>query len=130
MLLHIDYNSGEPISHQIAAQIKWMVVSGKLRIGDKLPSIRELARTLKINPTTVTRIYNELAGDGVITLRQGQGAFVSDGSPALPVREIRRIISDRARSMVVEGLRLGLNRQQIEQIVNEEFKKIRTAKNE
>ncbi len=130
MLLHIDYNSGEPISHQIAAQIKWMVVSGKLRVGDKLPSIRELARTLKINPTTVTRIYNELAGDSVITLRQGQGAFVSDGAPALPVREIRRIVSDRARAMVVEGLRLGLNRQQIEQIVNEEFKKIRTAKNE
>jgi GntR family transcriptional regulator len=130
MLLHIDYNSGEPISHQIAAQIKWMVVSGKLQIGDKLPSIRELARRLKINPTTVTRIYNELAGDGVITLRQGQGAFVSDGAPALPAREIRRIVSDRARAMVVEGLRLGLNRQQIEQIVNEEFKKIRTAKNE
>ena len=130
MLLHIDYNSGEPISHQIVAQIKWMVVSGKLRVGDKLPSIRELARTLKINPTTVTRIYNELAGDGVITLRHGQGAFVSDGAPALPVREIRRVVSDRARTMVVEGLRLGLNRQQIEQIVNEEFKKIRTAKNE
>ncbi len=130
MLLHIDYNSGEPISHQIAAQIKWMVVSGKLQVGDKLPSIRELSRRLKINPTTVTRIYNELANDGVITLRQGQGAFVSDGAPALPVREIRRVVSDRARAMVVEGLRLGLNRQQIEQIVNEEFKKIRTAKNE
>ena len=130
MLLHIDYNSGEPISHQIAAQIKWMVVSSALQVGDKLPSIRELARTLKINPTTVTRIYNELAGDGGITLRQGQGAFVSDGAPALPAREIRRIVSGRARAMVVEGLRLGLDRQQIEQIVNDEFKKIRKAKNE
>ena len=56
MFVHIDYNSGEPISRQVIAQIKWMIVSGALQPGDKLPSIRELARDLKINPTTVTRI--------------------------------------------------------------------------
>ena len=70
MFVHIDYSSGEPISHQAVAQIKWMVVSGKLKGGERLPSIRGFARALKINPTTVTRIYGELESSGIITLRQ------------------------------------------------------------
>ena len=90
MLIQVDYNSGEPISHQVVSQIKWLVASGKLEPGGKLPSIRELAKELKINPTTVTRIYSELSADGVITLRQGQGAFVSTQSVPLPKAEIRR----------------------------------------
>ena len=130
MYIHIDYNSGEPISRQIIAQIKWMIVSGKLACGDKLPSIRELARTLKINPTTVTRIYNDLAHHGIITLRQGQGAFVSKLTVRLPDEEVQRIVSEKARTLWVEGFRLGLKKKDIEEIINEEFRKIRTAKDE
>lgn len=114
----------------MVAQIKWMIVSGKLKNGEKLPSIRELARKLKINPTTVTRIYNELEHNGIITLRQGQGAFVSQRGSLLPPKEAKKIVEEKARSMLVEGLRLGMTRKNIEQIVNEEFKKIRMAKNE
>ncbi len=130
MFIHIDYNSGEPISRQIIAQIKWMIVSETLQPGDKLPSIRELARTLKINPTTVTRIYNDLAHNAIITLRQGQGAFVSGKDVSLPKEEVGRIVAEKARTLLVEGIRLGLNKKDIETIVNEEFRKIRTAKNE
>ena len=130
MFLHIDYNSGEPISRQIIAQIKWMIVSGKLAGGEKLPSIRELARTLKINPTTATRIYNDLAHHGIITLRQGQGAFVSSQSVKLPDEEIRRIVGEKARTLWVEGFRLGMQKKDIEAIINEELRKIRMAKNE
>ena len=130
MFFHIDYSSGKPISHQMIAQIKWMIVSGKLKNGEKLPSIRELARKLKINPTTVTRIYNELEHNGIITLRQGQGAFVSQRGSLLPPKEAKKIVEEKARSMLVEGLRLGMTRKNIDQIVNEEFKKIRRSKNE
>ncbi len=130
MFVHIDYNSGEPISRQIIAQIKWMIVSGRLQPGDKLPSIRELARTLKINPTTVARIYNDLAHNAIITLRQGQGAFVSGQNIRLPKEEIGRIVAEKARVLLVEGIRLGLRKKDIEAVINEEFRKIRTAKNE
>jgi len=130
MFVHIDYNSGEPISRQIIAQIKWMIVSGRLQPGEKLPSIRELARTLKINPTTVTRIYNELAHNGIITLRQGQGAFVAGQGVSLPDEEVARIVAKKARALLVEGIRLGLRKKDIEAIVNDEFRKIRTAKDE
>ena len=130
MFIHIDYNSGEPISRQIIAQIKWMIVSTRLQPGDKLPSIRELARTLKINPTTVTRIYNDLAHNGIITLRQGQGAFVSDRHVSLSEAEVDKIVAEKARALLVEGIRLGLRKRDIDAIMNEEYRKIRTAKDE
>jgi len=125
MLIQVDYNSGEPISHQVVSQIKWLVVSGKLQPGEKLPSIRELAKKLRINPTTVTRIYSELSSDGVITLRQGQGAFVSTQSVQLPKAEIRRRVGRLAQSMLVEGLRLGLKRAEIDKVIDDEFRRIR-----
>jgi GntR family transcriptional regulator len=125
MLIQVDYNSGEPISHQVVSQIKWLVVSGKLQPGEKLPSIRELAKELRINPTTVTRIYSELSSDGVITLRQGQGAFVSTQSVQLPKAEIRRRVGRLAQSMLVEGLRLGLKRAEIDKVIDDEFRRIR-----
>jgi len=124
MLIQVDYNSGEPISHQVVSQIKWLVASGKLEPGGKLPSIRELAKELKINPTTVTRIYSELSADGVITLRQGQGAFVSTQSVPLPKAEIRRRVGRLARSMLVEGLLLGLTREEIDKVIDDEFGRI------
>ena len=130
MFLHIDYNSPEPIYRQAVEQIKLLVVSGALLPGDRMPSIRELAKSLKINPTTAAKIYNELAHDGVIILRQGQGAFVSETIKRLAPQEVRRIVAGHARKMLVEGLRLGLTRMQIDQIVEEEFQKIRRVEDE
>lgn len=130
MFFHIDYSSGEPISHQMVAQIKWMVVSGELQTGDRLPSIRQLAKQLKINPTTVTRIYKELEHAGIINLRQGQGAFVCQIKSLLPRKEIHKIVREKARAMLVEGLRLGLDKQVIDKIVNHEFSELREPKNE
>lgn len=130
MFLHIDYNSSKPIYQQAVEQIKLKVVSGVLRAGDRMPSIRELARTLKINPTTTAKIYNELAHEGVLILRQGQGAFVAPKVESLALQEIHRIVSEHARRMLVEGLRLGLTREEIDLIVEEEFRKIREVKDE
>ncbi len=130
MFVHIDYSSSEPISHQVVAQVKRLVVGGQLKSGDRLPSIRQLARQLKVNPTTITRIYGELEHCGLITLRQGQGAFVSQPAKLLPRKEVRRLVASRAQEMLVEGLRLGLEKDQIDQIVNEEYAKIRIPKNE
>ena len=125
MWLDIDYNSGEPICRQAVAQIKLMVVNGSLKPGDRLPSIRELSRDLRINPTTVSRIYNELCHEGVIALRQGQGAFVSGSASRLAPDEVQRIAARHARSLLVEGLRHGLSIAQIRKIVDEEYRRIK-----
>ena len=125
MWLHIDYNSGEPICRQAVAQIKLMLVNGSLKPGDRLPSIRELSRDLQINPTTVSRIYSELSHEGVIALRQGQGAFVSGSPPRFAAEEVRRLVAKHADALLVEGLRHGLSIEQIRKIVDEEYDAIK-----
>ena len=129
MLIHIDYNSSEPIIHQVVGQVKWLVVGGRLRPGEKLPSIRDFARQLKINPTTVTRIYKDLEHDGVIVLRQGQGAFVATNNRPTPKKEAKQAVKQQARALFVEGLRMGLDKDEIDRVLNDEYQKIR-AKND
>jgi GntR family transcriptional regulator len=125
MLIHIDYNSSEPIIHQVVGQVKWLVVSGGLQPGQKLPSIRDFARHLKINPTTVTRIYRELEHVGIIVLHQGRGAFVAVNAPQPAKKQARRAVKQKARELLVEGLRMGLDKDEIDQVLNEEYDKIR-----
>ncbi len=80
MKLIISSVSGEPIYEQIKTQIHSAVLSGELKAGEALPSLRKLAKELRISVLTVTRAYNELADEGVVqniqgkgTLRDGQG---------------------------------------------------------
>jgi GntR family transcriptional regulator len=124
MQIHIDYNGSEPICDQVVSQVKLMVVGGRLQAGEKLPSIRRLAADLKINPTTVSRIYSQLAQEGVVVLRQGQGVFVSDGVAKLAPEVIQEEVGAHARRLLVEGLRYQLPIERIREIVEEEYKKI------
>ena len=78
--LQIDAHSGLPVYRQMVDQIKYYVASGTLKPGNQLPSVRELAQQLSINPTTVVKAYNELEHEQVIDLRHGKGAFVAERS--------------------------------------------------
>ena len=122
VLFQIDFNSGEPVTRQIVAQVKWMVATGQLSRGEKLPSVRELAKQLKVNPTTVTRIYGELSAEGVIVLRQGHGAFVSSKPVSVPRGDARKQVQELVRRMLAEGVRLGLSQSDIHKLVTSEIK--------
>ena len=124
MRVHIDYNSSEPIYRQAVEQIKLMVVSGQLREGDRIPSIRELARELAINPTTAAKVYTELEHAGVLALRQGQGAFIRNNPNLVAPKAARKIVADQAQRMIVDGLRLGLDGGTIQGFVGEELDRI------
>ncbi len=78
MLNKPNPTSGVPIYVQIMEQIKHAIETGAMRPGDQLPGIRNLAETLVINPNTVAKIYRELEHEGVLDLRHGMGAFVTD----------------------------------------------------
>jgi GntR family transcriptional regulator len=125
MHIHIDYNSGEPIIHQVVAQIKLMVVSSKLPPGSRLPSIRGFSKDLKINPTTVTRIYKELEHQGIIVLRHGQGAFVVESQRKPAKKQAAKTIRPKVEALLVEGLRLGLTQKEIVKVLKQEYKKIK-----
>lgn len=130
MHIHIDYNSGEPIIRQVVGQIKLLVVSGKVSAGSKLPSVRGFSKDLKINPTTVTRIYKELEHQGVIVLRQGQGAFVAERKVKLSKKQAREKIKPKVEELLVEGIGAGLSESEIIDVLKQEYNKIKASKNE
>lgn len=67
----VSPTSGEPIFRQLIEQVKRFVASGQLATGDRLPSVRQLARTLSVNPMTVSKAYSHLEMDGVVERRPG-----------------------------------------------------------
>jgi GntR family transcriptional regulator len=75
----MKFNEDTPIYVQIIEKIKADIVSGKLKGGDKLPSVREIAENFKVNPNTVQRVYMELEREGVAYPQRGIGTFVAEG---------------------------------------------------
>ena len=75
-MVHLDYRAARPIYTQIADNFRTQIRAGVLQEGDKLPSVRELASTLAINPNTIQRAYHELEADGWIASVSGKGSFV------------------------------------------------------
>ena len=126
ILLKPNPSSGVPIYLQLMEQVRHAVETGALRPGEQLPSIRPLAEELVINPNTVAKAYRELEHEGVIELRQGAGAFVSDKAPrkqdaeklqaakVLVAQGIERLrargISDDEIRRLVEAELAGMNR--------------------
>lgn len=78
MELRIDPDSAVPIYLQIVHAVKHQVATGRLKPGEQLPTVRELATDLRINPNTVARAYDQLDGDTVITTQQGRGTYVRE----------------------------------------------------
>ena len=81
MILKPNPSSGVPIYLQLMEQVKHAIETGALRPGEQLPGIRPLAEELVVNPNTVAKAYRELEHEGVVELRQGAGAFVTDKAP-------------------------------------------------
>lgn len=86
-VVHLDYRDARPIYTQITDNFRSQIRAGILQEGDKLPSVRELASTLAINPNTIQRAYRELEAEGWIASVSGKGSFVcavqEDNTPAL-----------------------------------------------
>ena len=79
-MLQLNYRDPRPIYVQIISEYKRLILSGALARGDRLPSVRELAGQLAINPNTIQRAYRELEADGFIVSMPGKGSFVADAA--------------------------------------------------
>lgn len=77
-LFYIDSNAAMPIYAQLERSIRFAIGTGKLRIGDQLPTVRQLAVELSINANTVARVYAQLERDGILETRRGVGTFIKE----------------------------------------------------
>jgi GntR family transcriptional regulator len=122
-MLHfqINPNSGVPVYRQMMDQVKYYIASETLKPGDQLPSIRELAQKLAINPTTVVRVYSDLEHEGVVEMRHGKGAFVTDAGHHMSAAERERTLRKLARHLAVEAVQMGAPAGQVLKVVREEL---------
>ena len=128
MFINIDPSSGLPIYLQIAQQIKTAVAMGRLQPEDPLPSVRQLAVGLAVNPNTVARAYLDLEIEGVIYKRQGAGTFVSEQGVEMSKGERRRVLNELLEKALVEGVNLGLTERELRDAFERMLEKITQAR--
>lgn len=119
MRLAIDPRLATPISEQIAEQIRFAVADGRLAAGERLPSVRGLAKDLLVNPNTVAKVYRDLEREGVLRTKPGSGAFVADGSAEICRERSFAAVKAALRLAVEKGVAAGLEPQEIERTVAE-----------
>lgn len=121
MFADLDPKSAVPLYEQIALRLKAAVATGELRAGDALPSVRQLAGKLRINPATVVQAYRGLEDEGFVELRQGAGTYVrqvgSESRSRERIAQARRL----ARQMVAAAARFGLSRQELREAIRHEL---------
>jgi GntR family transcriptional regulator len=106
MLVNLDAQDGRPLYLQIMDEVRRAVVAGTMRAEDPLPSVRELAAELVVNPRTVLQAYQELEREGIVYTRRGQGTFVSEIKRGAAER--RGLAAAVAKRALLEARRHGV----------------------
>jgi GntR family transcriptional regulator len=109
MEILIDIKSGVPFYRQIIEQIKFAIARGELEPGDRLPTVRQLAVELSINPNTVIRAYRELEIEGVLDTHQGSGTFVGHEKPEVDRLEKQRMLDQILTDLLARASSYGLS---------------------
>ncbi len=106
-MLKIDPADPRPIWRQIEEGVRHLVAVRALPAGEMVPSVRDLARDLQVNPATVSKAYQRLTDDGVLQVRRGEGTFVADRPPSMPKRERGRQLDAAADQFAGRAIALG-----------------------
>lgn len=117
MEIVISNSSGKPIYEQITDQVKSQIMSGQLKAGDPLPSMRALAQSLRISLITTKRAYNDLEAEGFIETVAGKGSFVAAQDPGLLREANLRLAEDSIRKAVEVAKRSGITNEELTEMV-------------
>ena len=109
MFERIDARSPVPLYAQIADRLRVAIAAGELKSGDALPSVRQLAARLRVNPATVVQAYRDLEDSGFVEMRQGAGTYVRDIAADRRATERAKQAAALLRHMLGEAARLGLS---------------------
>lgn len=107
MYFHIEDGSGVPVYLQLKEQVLHAISRGRLKPGDQLPTVREVAVDLTINPNTVNRAYAELEREGMLSSHRGRGTFVSEAGKRADVSTQETRLADIARRALGEARSYG-----------------------
>ena len=114
LLFQIHPSSGVPIYRQLMDQVRTLIAAGRLSADEMLPSVRQIAEDLQINPMTVSKAYSLLERDGVLERVRGQGmrvAAVTDAQPS--VKQRQQLLKPLLEQLAAEAYQLNLTREQV-----------------
>jgi len=112
-VLKLDVRSGVPVYRQIIDQVLGGMAAGSLKSGNQLPTVRQLAVDLAINPNTVVRAYRELEIRGVLATQQGTGTFITEQKPEKNELEHRRRVAQLAGELLAKAGAEGIKLQEL-----------------
>lgn len=124
MFIKIDYHSGLPVYKQIMNQVKYMISTDELKPEEKIPSVRELAEMLKINPTSVARAFHDLEHEGAIYTRRGSGTYISARANRLEKSEKIRILNQTIQNLLAQAHQMGIDRDEVSSLFKENAKRM------
>lgn len=119
----MEFDNNAPIYIQVMDMIKKQIASGELKSGDKLPSVRELAVSLKVNPNTVQRTYQELDRGEITNTQRGLGRYVTED--IMYIRHLKEEMSREIIQYFIEEIQeLGLTKQEVLMIISKDWRDI------
>jgi GntR family transcriptional regulator len=117
----IDPRSPTPLYDQIAGRVRVAIAAGELRPGEPLPSVRQLAARLRLNPATVVQAYRALATDGFVEMRQGAGTYVREVEATRRATTRSEHARRLVRAMLAEAARVGIPAQELQRAIEDEL---------
>ena len=121
-MIILDYQDRRPLYEQITEKFRMLILKGALPPGEKLPSVRQLAMELSINPNTIQRAYMELEQEGLIYPVKGKGNFVAEASRI--VKKRRDEFELELSQLVCRGKDMGITEEEIMKIVREKYQEV------
>lgn len=126
MFVRVERGSAVPVSRQICEQIRAQCLSGALPPDSRLPSVRQLAHELAVNPNTILRVYERLAAENLLEMRHGEGTFVATVLPLDRMESQRALYADELNRVIRQGRMLGLSRGDVQKLIDEAFESAET----
>jgi GntR family transcriptional regulator len=123
-LFDVDTRSTTPIWDQIVTRLRFAIASGSLPAGEAIPSVRQLAVALRVNPNTVARAYRELEAQGLVETRQGRGTFVAEAPRRLSAAQRREALSPSIERLTSEARMLGVEAKDLAELVRQAAAKL------
>jgi DNA-binding transcriptional regulator YhcF (GntR family) len=117
----MKFENNLPIYVQIVDYLKSQIISGVLKEGDKLPSVREIATELKVNPNTVQRSYQELERENLVFTQRGMGTFVTEDKKV--IKDLKKNLANNILNNFIEDMKaIGFSSNDIIELINERVK--------
>ena len=113
MQIRIDNASGRPVYQQIINHIKRDIALGRLDTDEKLPTVRQLAAQLAINPNTIAKAYRQLEQEGIIVTKPGAGAFVANLDSNLSKAVRKKLVTEELERIIVDAFHMQIDKQNL-----------------